>query len=506
MKEKTILKLENITKKFPGVTALDNVRLDIREGEIHALCGENGAGKSTLMKIIAGAQSYTSGNMYFENKEVDFKSTKDAQEIGISMIYQEFNLVPELSIAENIFIGNLPMKSKFCIDWKGLNKKAKEIMNMVGLHKNPTQLVKELSVAEAQMIEIAKCLSNNSKVIIMDEPTAALSDEEIECLFKIIEGLKRNKISIIYISHRMEEIFNITDRITVFRDGRYIKTLDTEKTNHEELVTLMVGKSINDLYPKRDHSNGEVVLQVNKLYYKKELKNIDFKLGKGEILGIAGLMGSGNIALSKVLFGAYESQYSGEVLLSGKRITLKDPLVAIKNGIALVPDDRKFEGLVLGRSVKENTSLPSIDNLISNGRIDLKQDKVVAEEMVKKLNTKVSSVEQLAGNLSGGNQQKVVLAKMLLTNPKVLILAEPTRGIDVGAKAEIYALMDKLTKDGISIILITSDLPELVGMSDRVLVMKSGEIIKELKNKEDITQENILSYAAGGKKETSILN
>jgi ribose transport system ATP-binding protein len=505
MGEKIILKLENITKKFPGVTALNNVKLDIREGEIHALCGENGAGKSTLMKIIAGAQPYTSGKMYFEDKEVKFKNTKDAQLVGISMIYQEFNLVPELSIAENIFIGNLPMKSKFCVDWKSLNEKAKEIMTMVGLHKNPTKLVKEISVAESQMVEIAKCLSNNSKVIIMDEPTATLNDEEIECLFKIIEDLKRRKISIIYISHRMEEIFNITDRITVFRDGKYIKTLDTKKTDNKELVTLMVGKSINDFYPVRNYSRNEIMLQIKNLQYKKELKNIKFELGKGEILGIAGLLGSGNIQLSKVLFGAYETPYKGEIILEENVIQIKNPSIAIKNGIALVPDDRKFEGLVLGRSVKENTSLPSIDNIISKGMINLKQDKIVAEEMVKKLNTKVSTVEQLAGNLSGGNQQKIVLAKMLLTNPKILILAEPTRGIDVGAKAEIYDLMDKLTKEGISIILITSDLPELVGMSDRVLVMKSGEIVKELE-KGNITQENILSYAAGGEKQHSISN
>lgn len=493
-----VLKLENIVKVFPGVKALDDVHLEILKGEVHALCGENGAGKSTLMKIISGAQGYTSGKMCFEGKEVKFYSTKEAQAVGISMIYQEFNLIPYLTVAENLFLGRQPVSKAGLIDWKKLNADAKILLEKVGLGINPQMKVNELSVAEAQMVEIAKCLSVNSKLIIMDEPTAALSDDEIVKLFEIIRSLSKEGISIIYISHRMEEIFELTDTITVLRDGKYIKSMNTRDTDYEELVRLMVGKDITDLYPKRKYTAKEIAMEIKNLSVKK-VKSVNLKLHKGEILGITGLMGAGNITLSKALFGCY-GMVTGDVIVEGKKINIKKPIHAINNGISLVPDDRKNEGLVLIRSVRENILLASLDSIKSNHFLNVKKEKEIVDKQIKKLNIKVSSAEQLAGNLSGGNQQKVVFAKMLEVIPKILILDEPTRGVDVGAKAEIYNIMNELTEKGISIILVSSDLPELIGMSDRVLVMREGEIVKEL-SKEEANQEVVLAYAAGGVKE-----
>ena len=499
MPEDIILKLEDVVKTFPGVKALDGVKLEVRKGEVHALCGENGAGKSTLMKIIAGAYSITSGKIYFEGKEVNFSSTKEAQDMGISMIYQEFNLIPYLTVAENLFLDRQPRNKFGFIDWKKLNEDSKKLLKRVGLNINPELKVRDISIAEAQMVEIAKCLSLNSKIIIMDEPTAALSDEEIECLFDIIKSLKKDGISIIYISHRMSEIFEIADRLTVFRDGKFIKTMKTAETNPSELVKLMVGKNIVDLYPIRDYKKDEVVLEVKNASLKKHFSDVNFNLHKGEILGIAGLMGAGSIHLSKALYGCYEG-FEGEVYIEGKKVNIKKPLDGIKNGISLVPDDRKNLGLILIRCVRENISIASLDNILDNNFISYKKDKEVANKEIQQLKIKVSSSEQRVENLSGGNQQKVVFGKMLETSPKILILDEPTRGVDVGAKAEIYQIMDELTNKGMSIILVSSDLPELIGMSDRVIVMREGKIVKEL-NKNEANQETVLAYAAGGVKE-----
>ena len=499
MPEDIILKLEDVVKTFPGVKALDGVKLEVRKGEVHALCGENGAGKSTLMKIIAGAYSITSGKIYFEGKEVNFSSTKEAQDMGISMIYQEFNLIPYLTVAENLFLDRQPRNKFGFIDWKKLNEDSKKLLKRVGLNINPELKVRDISIAEAQMVEIAKCLSLNSKIIIMDEPTAALSDEEIECLFDIIKSLKKDGISIIYISHRMSEIFEIADRLTVFRDGKFIKTMKTSETNPSELVKLMVGKNITDLYPIRDYKEDEVILEVKNASLKKHFSDVSFNLHKGEILGIAGLMGAGSIHLSKALYGCYEG-FEGEVYIEGKRANLKKPLDGIKNGVSLVPDDRKNLGLILIRCVRENISIASLDNILDNNFINYKKDKEVANKEIQQLKIKVSSSEQRVENLSGGNQQKVVFGKMLETSPKILILDEPTRGVDVGAKAEIYQIMDELTNKGMSIILVSSDLPELIGMSDRVIVMREGKIVKEL-NKNEANQETVLAYAAGGVKE-----
>ncbi|MBE7026564.1 MAG: sugar ABC transporter ATP-binding protein [Ruminococcaceae bacterium] len=489
-----ILELKNITKTFPGVRALDNVHLQIAPGEVHALCGENGAGKSTLMKIISGAQKYTSGEILVDGKSYVFESTSEAQNVGISMIYQEFNLVPHLSVAENIFLGRLKTKNG-AVQWKQIYNDANEILEKLGLDIDPHKTVSSLSVAHMQMVEIAKCLSINARVIIMDEPTAALTDEEIRVLFDIIASLKKQGISIIYISHRMDEIFTISDTITVFRDGKYIKTLKTQNTNYDELVSLMVGQSIEKLYPDRAYQKGEVVLDVKNLV-GKAVNDVSFQLYKGEILGICGLLGAGNIELSKIIYGATRKT-SGSVIKDGREIKCKDPYTSIKDGIGLVPDDRKNDGLVLMRSVKENISLSSLKGISTNGFIISSRENTKVANVIEALSVKVPSPEHIVGNLSGGNQQKVVFAKVLQASPDILILDEPTRGVDVGAKAEIYQIIDLLTKKGKSIILISSDLPEVIGMCDRILVMKEGKIVKEVL-KSEATQEIILSYAAGG--------
>lgn len=493
-----ILKLENVVKIFPGVRALDGAHLEIKKGEIHALCGENGAGKSTLMKIISGAYDITSGKMYLEGKEVKFSSTREAQNAGITMIYQEFNLIPYLSVAENLFLDRQP-KNKFgLIDWRKLNNDAEKLLRKVGLKIDPKTIVQDISVAECQMVEIAKSLSLNSNIIIMDEPTATLLDEEIKCLFGIIRKLKEDGISIIYISHRMEELFTLSDSITVFRDGKYIKTVKTCDTNYDEIVKLMVGKSIFNLYPVKDPVKDEITLEVKDANLGIHFSEVSFKLHKGEILGMTGLMGAGVIHLSKSLFGCYDN-FHGEVIIDDKKANISSPLQAMHSGISLVPNDRKNEGLVLIRSVRENITACSLNKIIKNGVINYKREKEIVNSKIKQLNIKTSSIEQLVGNLSGGNQQKIVFAKMLETSPKILILAEPTRGVDVGAKAEIYQIMNELTQKGISIILVSTDLQELIGMSDRIIVMREGKIVKEL-TKEEVDQETILAYAAGGVK------
>jgi len=494
MKNEYILELKNITKVFPGVKALDNVHLSVKPGEVHALCGENGAGKSTLMKIISGAQTATSGDIYFEGKKVTYSTTKEAQNIGISMIYQEFNLVPYLSVAENIFMGKLPTKNGI-VDWNKLYKSTQKILDRLQLKISPKTTVSNLTVGEMQMVEISKCLSTDSKVIIMDEPTAALTEQEIATLFKIIESLTSQGIAIIYISHRMDEIFEISDTITVFRDGKHIKTMKTSDTNYDEIVSLMVGQNIEKLYPDREKVSDEIVLKVENLS-GRNVHNVSFHLKKGEILGIYGLMGAGNIELSKILYGALRKE-SGKVEVNGKELHCTKPLEAIEKGIGLVPDDRKNEGLVLIRSVKENISLASLKRITKSGILDRIAERNAVKNSIDSMNIKVSSPEQLVGNLSGGNQQKVVLSKVLRASPDILILDEPTRGVDVGARAEIYQIIDILTKQDKSIIMVSTDLTEILGMSDRVLIMKEGRIVKEVLRK-DFSQELVIAYASGG--------
>lgn len=490
-----ILKLDSIVKVFPGVKALDGVHLDVYAGEVHALCGENGAGKSTLMKIISGAQTYSSGKMLLKGEEVVFHSTKDAERRGIAMIYQEFNMIRDLSVAENMYLGRLPKTKLGMVDWKKLYQDAQEVLDKLGLKFDCKTKVRNLSVAESQMTEIAKCLTIGAKVIIMDEPTAALTEEEIKVLFGIIEELKKKNIAILYISHRMDEIFQISDRLTVFRDGKYIATKKIEETDYDDVVSMMVGRSVNNLYPVRQYEQQEVVFELKNIS-SKGLFDVNLKLYKGEILGIAGLMGSGNIELSKVIYGALPMK-SGDILINGVKKDCSSPIKGISAGIGFISDDRKQEGLVLIRNIRENISMSSLKKLTKGIHLDKKLEKERVNDQVKRLNIKISSVQQNAGNLSGGNQQKVVFAKVLEANPTICIFDEPTRGVDVGAKAEIYTIMDQLTKEGKSIILISSDLPELIGMSDRVLIMREGKIVMEV-SKAEANQEIILANASGG--------
>ncbi len=494
MNSNYILELRDVVKKFSGVTALNNVHLEVKKGEIHALCGENGAGKSTLMKIISGAQKATSGEIIFEGQKVDYNSTKEAQSLGISMIYQEFNLVPELTVAENIFLGKLPLKSGM-VNWTKLINDTQALLDTLGLNISPRTKISRLSVAQMQMVEIAKCLSVNSKVIIMDEPTAALTNQEIDKLFKIIKELVAKSISIIYISHKMDEIFSISDTITVFRDGKHVKMLQTNDTNYDEIVSLMVGQNIENLYPKREQVKEDIIFEVNHIV-GKSVNDVSFTVSKSEILAIYGLMGSGNIELSKIIYGALKKK-SGDIIINGKKLLHVSPLSSITQGIGLVPDDRKNEGLVLNRSIRENISLSSLDKISKFGIVNKRLEKNVISNSVNAMKIKISSQGQAALNLSGGNQQKVVLSKILRTSPDVLILDEPTRGVDVGAKTEIYQIMDTFTKKDRCIVLISTDLPEVIGMADRILIMREGQIIKEVLRK-DATQELILAYASGG--------
>lgn len=496
MQEKElILKLDSIVKVFPGVKALDGVHLEVKAGEVHALCGENGAGKSTLMKIISGAQSFTSGKMFVEGEETIFHSTKDAERMGIAMIYQEFNMVRDLSVAENMFLGRLPKTKLGGVDWKKLYQDAQEVLDKLGLKFHSKTKVRNLSVAESQMTEIAKCLTIGAKVIIMDEPTAALTDEEIKVLFGIIDELKKKNIAILYISHRMDEIFQISDRLTVFRDGKYVDTKAIEDTDYDDVVSMMVGRNVSNLYPNRQYEQGDVIFELQNIN-SSGIHDVNMKLHKGEILGIAGLLGSGNIELSKVIYGALPMK-RGNILINGEKKDCSTPIKALAAGIGFISDDRKQEGLVLIRNVKENISLSALKKLTKGIQLDKKLEKQRVNAQVKKLNIKISSILQNVGNLSGGNQQKVVFAKMLEANPTICIFDEPTRGVDVGAKSEIYTIMNELTKDGKSIILISSDLPELIGMSDRVLIMREGRVVMEVSN-EEVNQELILAHASGG--------
>lgn len=498
-----VLKLESIVKTFPGVKALDGVHLEIFEGEVHALCGENGAGKSTLMKIIAGAQPYTSGAMYLDGKEVVFHSAKDAEKHGIAMIYQEFNMVPELSVAENMYLGRLPVSPFGKVDWNKLYREAQENLDHLGLKFSAKTKVKNLSVAEAQMTEIAKCLTIGAKIIIMDEPTAALAEEEIQILFRTIEELKKKGIAIVYISHRMDEIFQISDRLTVFRDGKFVASKLIGETDYDDVVSMMVGRNVSNLYPVRDYKTQEVVFEARKVN-GRGVHDVSLKLHKGEILGITGLLGAGTIELSKLIYGAIPMD-SGEIYVHGEKKDCSSPRKALEAGIGFVSDDRKQEGLVLLRSIKENISMSSLKKLTKGFRLDNKLEADRVKEQVKALNIKVSSAQQPAGKLSGGNQQKVVFAKVLLADSDILILDEPTRGVDVGAKAEIYAIMNKLTESGKSILVISTDLPELIGVSDRVIVMREGRTVLEI-SKQEMNQEKILAHASGGVSENETGN
>jgi len=489
----TILTMEGIHKRFPGVHALNNCRFDLRSGEVHALVGENGAGKSTLMKVLTGIHKKDEGKIVFMGEELNPSSPRETQDKGISIIHQELNLMPHLTAAQNIFIGREPKKAGFFTDDDKLNRAANGLFHLLGLNLNPRTPVANITVAMQQMVEIAKALSFDSKVLIMDEPTAALTDREIEELFSIIRSLKTQGVGIVYISHRMEELMQITDRISVMRDGQYIQTVNTADTDTEQIINMMVGRTLFETTKTEKRVTGdEKVLEVRGLA-THTLHDVSFTLHRGEILGFAGLMGAGRTEVARAVFGA-DLMERGSILVNGRAVTIRSPQDAVLCGIGYLSEDRKQFGLALGMSVEENTVLASLDKFNQWGFINFKKTAKEAERYVAMLKTKTPSIAQNVKNLSGGNQQKVIIAKWLLRDCDVLIFDEPTRGIDVGAKSEIYKLLFDLAKEGKSIIMISSELPEILRMSDRVAVMCEGRITRILDISE-ADQETIMKYA-----------
>jgi ribose transport system ATP-binding protein len=490
-----ILETRHIRKIFPGVVALDDVHFELRRGEVHILLGENGAGKSTLMKILSGAYQKTAGQIFLDGKEIEIKNPRHAQELGISTIYQEFNLVPHLSAGENIFLGREPTRVPGIIDRNKLFESAQKILHDLGVEINARSPVKNLGVAEKQMVEVAKALSLDAKILIMDEPTSALTEREIKELFATIRRLKEKGISIIYISHRLEELFEIGDRVTVLRDGKYVGTCKIEEVTKAELVRLMVNRELTEKFPKRVAQQGEAILQVENLCRNGILKDISFSLHRGEVLGIAGLLGSGRTELARAIFGVDKID-AGAIYVKGRRQRIKSPRTAINSGIGFLTEDRKSQGLILILSVKENISLPNLDKSSRFGILNRKDEEKTANDYLQELRIKTPNLNQKVILLSGGNQQKVVLSKWLSGQADILIFDEPTRGIDIGAKVEIYQLMNRLTAEGVGIIMISSELPEILGMSDRILIMHQGRIAGEFAAGE-ANQEKILQCALG---------
>jgi ribose transport system ATP-binding protein len=491
------LEMRHISKQYPGVRALDDVSLAVGAGEIHALLGENGAGKSTLMKILAGAQSKDQGEILLGGVSVHIDSPQKAMDLGISIIYQEFNLVPYLSAGENIYLGREPrgVLPGF-VDFKTLYKNAQEVIDSLGVQFDARTPVNQLSVAQQQMVEIAKATSKKSKIIVMDEPSATLTDHELKSLFDLARKLKSEGVSIVYISHRLEEVFEVCDRATIMRDGHWIATKDVVDLTREEIIKLMVGRELKDAIPKVAAKLGPPALTVKNINRSGVLHDISFTVHQGEVVGLAGLVGAGRTETARVIFGA-DQLTSGTIEIFGKPVKVRNPQDAIKHGIGLVTEDRKQQGLVLGMAVRENNPLANLDVLSVLGFIKRPEENRVAEKYRNDLSIKTPSIEQTVQNLSGGNQQKVVLAKWLFTGSKVLIFDEPTRGIDVGAKSEIYKLMNELAAQGVAIIMISSELPEILGMSDRILVMHEGRITGEL-TRAEATQEKIMHLATGG--------
>ena len=501
MAGKYILEAKGIDKSFSGVTVLKGAELNIEPGELHALMGENGAGKSTLMKIIMGIYTKDAGKVILDGQETNFKSAREALDAGISMIHQELSPIPEMTVAENVFLGREQRKIKGLpfVDKKELNKKTQELLEEYDLSEfiKPNMKMKDLNIAQIQMMEIIKAVSYNSKVIIMDEPTSSLSEKETETLFRIIDSLKAKNVGIIYISHRMEEVFELADRVSVLRDGQFIGCVKVAEASREQLINMMVGRELEGGYPKNTAKKGEVVLELKNFTRKGVFENVNLKVRAGEILGMAGLVGAGRSEVMRALVG-YDKLDSGEIILEGQKIEINHPKDAIKHHIIMASEDRKQLGLVLCRSIKENVSLQNFDKMSTGSFINKLKENKLANEYTEKMATKMNGIGDLVSSLSGGNQQKVVLAKCLLSDPKVLIMDEPTRGIDVGAKAAIYNIMIDLAKQGIAIIMISSEMPELIGMSDRVMVMAGGKVRGELEGEEAQSQQAIMNLAFGG--------
>ncbi len=486
-----ILSIRNLTKTYPGVIALNDFSMDFEKGEVHALLGENGAGKSTLIKIISGAIQPDSGKIIFSDQEYTKMTPSLSKEKGVAVIYQEFSLVEPLSVAQNIFLG---AGQGLLADHNDLKKKAAHIFRGMAVEIDPSAQVRMLSPAQKQLVEIAKAISRNARILIMDEPTAPLSASEVETLFEIVAKLKKTGVTVIYISHRLDELFRISDRVTVMRDGRYIATLATSQTNRKELINLEVGRELREYYPKRSGNLSDVVLEVKNIS-GNGVENISFSVREGEILGVAGLVGSGRTEMAHVIYGSVKKD-SGEIYIDGKKTEIRSPADAIKHGMGLIPEDRKFHGCILNADIRFNTSLSIFGKLARWLVIDLKKYEQTAHYYKEKLNIRTPSIQQRVKNLSGGNQQKVVLAKTLAADTHILIFDEPTRGIDVGAKQEIYNLMIDLVNQGKAIVMISSEMEELLGMSDRLIVLHEGKYMGEIP-RDKFSQQYVLELASG---------
>lgn len=496
MQTEPLLEMRGIVKEFPGVKALNRVDFTLLKGEIHALLGENGAGKSTLMKVLSGVYRKDGGEITLDGRPVDITGPRQAQKLGIGIIHQEMNLVPALTVMENVFLGREPQKALGFVDRGRMRRETGEALKRLGTEIRPDALVGELSIGAQQMVEIAKALSYETRVLIMDEPTAALTERESEQLFKIVRQLAAQGVGIVYISHRMEELFALSDRITVMRDGTYVDTVVTKETSFDRLVRLMVGRELTERFPKKSASIGEEVLRVSHVSRAGVLRDVSLTARAGEIVGVAGLMGAGRTELARAIFGV-DPIDRGEIHINGQMRPIRSCMDAIRAGIALITEDRKNQGLVLSMSVGDNISLAVLGDVCKRTFISKSAETRLIDRQIGELKIKTPRAAQLVKNLSGGNQQKVVIAKWLSANPKVLIMDEPTRGVDVGAKAEIYHIMNVLAASGVAILMISSELPEVLGMSDRILVMCRGRIAGELAAAE-ATQEKIMAYAAGG--------
>lgn len=490
------IEMRGIDKSFGSNQVLKQAGFTLESGEVHALMGENGAGKSTLMKILTGVYTKDAGTVLVDGKEVNYKNPQEAEKAGIVFIYQELNVMFDLTVEENLFMGK-EIHGKFGIcDKKAMQKKAQEALNTLGVNISPKTVMSELSVGQQQMVEICKALMADAKVIIMDEPTAALTQSETVALFKVIESLRKKGVSMVYISHRMEEIFELCDRITVLRDGSYIGVKNIPETNMNEIVKMMIGREIGERYPSRDVKVGKEVLKVKGLTRKGTFHDVSFSVRAGEVLGVSGLMGAGRTEIMQAIFGnlSYES---GTIEIDGKEVKISNPRQAMEHGVGFITEDRKTEGLMLDKSIRENISLCNLGRISKSFVVSKEAEKDMVEEAIKELHIKCFGPFHECNNLSGGNQQKVVLAKWILTNPKILILDEPTRGVDIGAKKEIYSIINKLAAQGVAIIMVSSELPEVLGMSDNIMVVREGEV-RGIISYEEANQERVMTLATGG--------
>lgn len=491
-----LLEMKNVCKAFRGVKALGGVDFDLYPGEVHALLGENGAGKSTLIKILGGFFHPDEGELLFDGEQINLDTPRTSRDLGIRIVHQELNLVETISIAENIFIERLPTSwMNLSVSWKKLMVEANEVLDKLQMNLKPEVLVKDLSIGEKQMVEIARAVSANARVVVMDEPTAALSNVEIETLYKLIRSMKQHGIAIIYISHRLDELFEIADRVTVIRDGKKIGDRDIKETNKDELVSMMVGRTLENMFPKICAATDKPLFRVRNLTTKGQISHLNFSINQGEILGVYGIAGAGQDELAKALIGAYPVLH-GEMELEEQKLNIESPIHALRHGIGLAPLERKLEGLVLGRSIKENITMSTLKKYFRNGVLNTDMEEANAKKWVAELNIRTPSHNQQVGNLSGGNQQKVVLARLMETNSRIIILNEPTRGIDVGAKVEVYLLLEKLCAEGRGILMLSTDMLEILAIPDRIMVLSRGKISGTF-TREEATQEKILKCAIG---------